>query len=48
MTAGNKITVDWKTSGWLTATPMACQHFNLSPEEFRDTLSSSTLMAYGI
>ncbi len=31
--------VDWKTSGWLTVTPLISQHFDLSPVEFRDALA---------
>ena len=31
--------VEWKTSGWLTVSPLASQHFDLSPLEFRDALA---------
>ena len=31
--------IDWKTSRWLTALPLASQHVDLSPVEFRDALS---------
>ena len=31
--------VDFSVSGWLTVLPLAQYHFDLSPRQFRDTLS---------
>ena len=34
-----KRAIDFQTSGWLTVLPLACHQFDLSPQQFRDTLS---------